>query len=73
MKATIAGTPDTIAAKVKHLAEMGINHLHLRFLGEWDGETRNTFKESAELFAKEVLPRFADARPLRQPASVAVL
>ena len=34
MKATIAGTPDTVAAKVKQLAEMGINHLHLRFLGE---------------------------------------
>jgi alkanesulfonate monooxygenase SsuD/methylene tetrahydromethanopterin reductase-like flavin-dependent oxidoreductase (luciferase family) len=60
MKATIAGTPDTIAAKVQQLAEMGINHLHLRFLGEWDGETKHICKTSAELFAKEVLPRFAD-------------
>ena len=63
MKATIAGTPDTIAAKVKQLADMGINHLHLRFLGEWDGETRHICKTSAELFAKEVLPRFAEAQP----------
>ena len=68
MKATIAGTPDTIAAKVKQLADMGINHLHLRFLGEWDGETRHICKTSAELFAKEVLPRFAEAQPSRKPA-----
>jgi alkanesulfonate monooxygenase SsuD/methylene tetrahydromethanopterin reductase-like flavin-dependent oxidoreductase (luciferase family) len=61
MKATIAGTPDTIAAKVKQLADMGINHLHLRFLGEWDGETRHICKTSAELFAKEVLPRFVES------------
>jgi alkanesulfonate monooxygenase SsuD/methylene tetrahydromethanopterin reductase-like flavin-dependent oxidoreductase (luciferase family) len=63
MKATIAGAPDTIAAKVKQLADMGINHLHLRFLGEWDGETRHICKTSAELFAKEVMPRFAEAHP----------
>jgi alkanesulfonate monooxygenase SsuD/methylene tetrahydromethanopterin reductase-like flavin-dependent oxidoreductase (luciferase family) len=73
MKMTIAGTPDSVAAKVQQLADMGINHLHLRFLGEWDGETRFVFKESAELFAKEVLPRFVDAQPLRQPTLVAAL
>ena len=73
MKATIAGTPDTIAAKVKQLADMGINHLHLRFLGEWDGETRHICKTSAELFAKEVLPRFVEAQPARQPALAAAL
>ena len=33
MKMSIAGTPDTIAAKVQQLADMGINHLHLRFHG----------------------------------------
>ena len=64
MKATIAGAPDTIAAKVKQLADMGINHLHLRFLGEWDGETRHICKTSAELFATEVMPRFAEAQSL---------
>ena len=73
MKATIAGTPDTVAAKVKQLADMGINHLHLRFLGEWDGETRHICKTSAELFAKEVLPRFAEAQPSHQPALAAAL
>jgi alkanesulfonate monooxygenase SsuD/methylene tetrahydromethanopterin reductase-like flavin-dependent oxidoreductase (luciferase family) len=73
MKATIAGTPDAVAAKVRQLADMGINHLHLRFLGEWDGETRYVFKESAELFAKEVLPRFADEQRSGRPALAAAV
>jgi alkanesulfonate monooxygenase SsuD/methylene tetrahydromethanopterin reductase-like flavin-dependent oxidoreductase (luciferase family) len=68
MKATIAGSPDTVAAKVKQFADMGINHLHLRFLGEWDGETRHICKTSAEMFAKEVLPRFVDVQPSQWPA-----
>lgn len=73
MKATIAGTPDAVAAKVQQLKDMGINHLHLRFLGEWDGETRHICKDSAELFAKEVLPRFAEAQPARKPALATAL
>ena len=52
MKMTIAGTPDTVAAKVQQLADMGINHLHLRFIGEIDGETAHISKTSAELFAR---------------------
>jgi len=72
MKATIAGNPDTIAAKVEQLAEMGINHLHLRFLGEWAGETRHICKTSAELFANEVLPRFAEAQPAHHLAIAGV-
>ena len=58
---------------MKQLADMGINHLHLRFLGEWDGETRHICKTSAELFAKEVLPRFVEVLPSRQPALAAAL
>lgn len=58
LKATIAGSPETIAARVKQLVDIGINHLHLRFLGEWCGETRQISEESASLFAKEVMPRF---------------
>jgi alkanesulfonate monooxygenase SsuD/methylene tetrahydromethanopterin reductase-like flavin-dependent oxidoreductase (luciferase family) len=73
MKATIAGTPDSVAAKIKQLADMGINHLHLRFLGEWAGETRHICKSSAELFANEVMPRFADAPPSQQPALATAL
>ena len=71
MKMTIAGTPDTVAAKVRQLADMGVNHLHLRFMGEIDGETAPIARTSAELFAREVMPRFADAQPLRQPALAA--
>ena len=63
MKLTIAGTPDTIAAKIAKLGEMGVNHLHLRFLGEIDGETAHITKTSAELFAREVMPRFAEKAP----------
>ena len=66
MTRTIAGTPAAIAAQVSQLAAKGINHLHLRFLGEWAGETRYVCKDSAELFAKEVLPLFADAEFPRQ-------
>jgi alkanesulfonate monooxygenase SsuD/methylene tetrahydromethanopterin reductase-like flavin-dependent oxidoreductase (luciferase family) len=73
MKTTIAGTPDTIAAKVQQLADLGINHLHLRFLGEWAGETRHICKTSAEMFAKEVLPRFAETHPARQGALATAL
>ena len=58
MRGTIAGSPDTVAAKIQELVDLGINHMHLRFIGEWAGETRQTVKESAELFAREVMPRF---------------
>jgi hypothetical protein len=50
---------------------MGINHLHLRFMGEIDGETAHISKTSAELFAKEVMPRFAETRPAPRPALAA--
>jgi alkanesulfonate monooxygenase SsuD/methylene tetrahydromethanopterin reductase-like flavin-dependent oxidoreductase (luciferase family) len=59
MRASIAGSPDTVAAKVQELVDLGINHMHLRFTGEWAGETRRTVEDSAELFAREVMPRFA--------------
>ena len=61
MTDVVAGSPDTVAAKVQQLADIGINHLHVRFLGEWNGETRQIAADSAALFAKEVMPRFADA------------
>jgi len=72
MRASIAGTPETVAKKVQALVDMGINNLHLRFLGEWAGETRQTCKESAELFAKEVMPRFADEKFAHQPMAEAL-
>ncbi|MDH7795058.1 MULTISPECIES: LLM class flavin-dependent oxidoreductase [unclassified Beijerinckia] len=64
----IAGTPDTVAAKVQELADLGINHLLVRFLGEWPGETRYISEESMRLFAREVMPRFKSSA--KQPALV---
>jgi alkanesulfonate monooxygenase SsuD/methylene tetrahydromethanopterin reductase-like flavin-dependent oxidoreductase (luciferase family) len=63
----IAGSPDTVAAKVQQLADLGINHVLVRFLGEWTGETRDVSETSMRLFAREILPRFKDIAPLRDP------
>ena len=67
MSNIIAGTPDTVAAKVQELADLGINHLLVRFLGEWTGETRHVSETSMRLFSREVMPRFRDVAPLRDP------
>jgi len=61
MADTIAGSPDTVAAEVQRLTDLGINHLLVRFLGEWTGETRHISESSMRLFAREVMPRFKDA------------
>ena len=66
----IAGSPDTVAARVQDLADIGINHLMLRFLGEWAGETRYICETSLQLFAEEIIPRFRDIPPLRDPLGV---
>ena len=69
----IAGSPDTVARQVKELRELGINHLLVRFLGEWPGETRAISEQSMRLFAREVLPRFKDIPPPRDPAELALI
>jgi len=70
MKAIIAGSPETVAARVQELVDLGINHLMLRFMGEWVGETRHVCETSIELFAKEVMPRFKSVPPLRDPLAL---
>ena len=70
MYQTIAGNPDTVAAKVRELSDIGINHLLIRFLGEWPGETRHISEASMRLFAREVIPRFKDIPPLRDPLAL---
>ncbi len=70
MMRTIAGNPDTVAKRVQRLADLGINHLLVRFLGEWTGETRGISENSMRLFAREVLPRFKDIPPLRDPLAL---
>jgi alkanesulfonate monooxygenase SsuD/methylene tetrahydromethanopterin reductase-like flavin-dependent oxidoreductase (luciferase family) len=73
MANVIAGNPDTVARQVKQLRELGINHLLVRFLGEWPGETRGISEQSMRLFAREVLPRFKDIPPPRDPAALALV
>jgi alkanesulfonate monooxygenase SsuD/methylene tetrahydromethanopterin reductase-like flavin-dependent oxidoreductase (luciferase family) len=69
----IAGSPDTVARQVKELRALGINHLLVRFLGEWPGETRGISEQSMRLFAREVLPRFKDIPPPHDPAELALV
>jgi alkanesulfonate monooxygenase SsuD/methylene tetrahydromethanopterin reductase-like flavin-dependent oxidoreductase (luciferase family) len=63
----IAGNPDTVAAKVQELRDLGINHLLVRFLGEWPGETRHISETSMRLFSQEIIPRFKNIPPMRDP------
>ena len=67
---TIAGNADTVAARVAELSNLGINHLLVRFLGEWTGETRYISETSMRLFANEIMPRFKDVAPLTDPRVV---
>lgn len=69
MHDAIAGTPEMVAAKVQELVDLGINHLLVRFLGEWTGETRHISETSMRLFSREVIPRFKDVPPLRDPVA----
>lgn len=55
----IAGGPETIARHVRELRDKGVNHLLLRFLGEWHASTRWISEQSMRLFAERVLPQFA--------------
>jgi alkanesulfonate monooxygenase SsuD/methylene tetrahydromethanopterin reductase-like flavin-dependent oxidoreductase (luciferase family) len=59
----IAGTPDTVAKRVQALADAGINHLLVRFLGEWPGKTRYISEQSMRLFSQHIAPRFRDTAP----------
>ena len=55
----VAGNPDTVSAEIQKLRDLGINHVLVRFLGEWAGATRPIAERSLKLFGEEVLPRFA--------------
>jgi alkanesulfonate monooxygenase SsuD/methylene tetrahydromethanopterin reductase-like flavin-dependent oxidoreductase (luciferase family) len=61
MTDVIAGTPEQVADDVRRLQELGVNHLLLRFLGEWHGATRWIAEQSMRLFSEQVMPEF-DAR-----------
>lgn len=54
----IVGTPEMITEHVGELQRAGLDHLLLRFMGEWNGDTRGVFQNSLRLFANEVMPKF---------------
>jgi alkanesulfonate monooxygenase SsuD/methylene tetrahydromethanopterin reductase-like flavin-dependent oxidoreductase (luciferase family) len=54
----VSGTPEQIAEKVHGLQELGVNHLMLRFMGEYHGETRWIAEQSMRLFSEQVMPQF---------------
>jgi len=66
----IAGNPDTVAAEVQKLIDVGINHILVRFMGEWPGETQPINERSMRLFSTEVLPRFKDVPPISEPRQI---
>jgi alkanesulfonate monooxygenase SsuD/methylene tetrahydromethanopterin reductase-like flavin-dependent oxidoreductase (luciferase family) len=70
MREMIAGTPETVAKKVQKLADVGINHLLIRFMGEWTGETRQISEDSMRLFAKEVMPQFKNIPAIKDPFAI---
>ena len=66
----VAGSPDTVAREIQKLADLGINHLLVRFMGEFPGETRPILEKSMRLFSKEVMPRFKHIQPPANPFSI---
>lgn len=58
MTDVIAGTPEQVAEQVRRLQDLGVNHLLLRFLGEWHGSTRWISEQSMRLFSEQVMPEF---------------
>ena len=69
MMDSIVGNPDTVARRVQDLVDMGVNHLLLRFVGEWTGETRWISETSMKLFALEIAPKFRLIAPRRDLAA----
>jgi alkanesulfonate monooxygenase SsuD/methylene tetrahydromethanopterin reductase-like flavin-dependent oxidoreductase (luciferase family) len=54
----IAATPEQLADQLHFLHKLGIEHLLVRFLGEWHGETRWIAERSMRLFSEQLIPEF---------------
>jgi alkanesulfonate monooxygenase SsuD/methylene tetrahydromethanopterin reductase-like flavin-dependent oxidoreductase (luciferase family) len=63
----LIGNPETVARRIQQLSDQGINHLLLRFMGEWSGTTKTVAERSMRLFHKEVMPQFKDVALLSAP------
>lgn len=56
-----AGSVEQIREQVAELQGLGVNHMLLRFLGEFDGETRWIAEQTMRLFSERIAPQFAGA------------
>jgi alkanesulfonate monooxygenase SsuD/methylene tetrahydromethanopterin reductase-like flavin-dependent oxidoreductase (luciferase family) len=54
----ISGTPEQIADKLFYLHKLGIEHLLVRFMGEWHGQTRWIAEQSMRLFSEQLIGEF---------------
>jgi len=54
----------------QRLVDLGINHLLVRFLGEWTGKRAASRRIRCACSPREVLPRFKDVAPLRDPLAL---
>jgi len=52
------GTPDEVARAVEDWQKLGVDALNIGVSGRWSTHEQNL--ESMRLFAKEVMPAFAD-------------
>ena len=68
--AALIGSPDTVGKRIEQLSEWGINHLMLRFMGEWAGQTKGIAESSMRLFNEEVMPRFKNVATPNGAAAV---
>jgi alkanesulfonate monooxygenase SsuD/methylene tetrahydromethanopterin reductase-like flavin-dependent oxidoreductase (luciferase family) len=66
----LIGSPDTVARRIQHLSDWGVNHLLLRFMGEWAGDTKPIAEQSMRLFEKEVAPRFKGTPIAHDPLAI---
>ena len=48
--------PEMVAAQLRELQELGVNHVLLRFLGQWNGESKWIAQQSMKLFSEQVMP-----------------
>lgn len=65
------GSPDTISRRLQLYVDAGIGNLLISFNnGLYEPERRRIGRKSFDLFIKEVMPRFKDTAPPRDPLAI---
>jgi hypothetical protein len=65
------GSPDTVTRKLQKFVDVGLGNFLMSFNnGIWDEDRRKAARRSMTLFAKEVMPRFADTAPPADPLAI---